>query len=127
MTKPKGRSERAPSAPGPRQSARVKGRTPAPPDPQAWETVTTVAERATQILKIMDWYVQDIRDGRHMQQEWIIIHTNFIMDYRDRITEQAIQKKLIDKMIVSKFPYIHRGPWNISNFGLMSEDATPIH
>jgi hypothetical protein len=60
--------------------------------------------------------VQDIRDGRHMQQEWIIIHTNFIMDHRNRITEQAIQKKLIDKMIVSTFPYIHRGPWNTIQF-----------
>ena len=116
MTKPKGRSERAPPAPGPRQSARVKGRTPAPPDPQAWETVTTVAERATQIVKIMDWYVQDLRDGRHMQQDWIMIHANFIMDYRDRINENTIQKKLIDKMIVSKFPYIHRGPWNTIQF-----------
>ena len=81
MTKPKGRSARTPPASGLRQSARVKGRPPAPPDLQAWETVTTVAERATQIGKIMDWYVQDLRDGRHMQQEWTIITTNYIMDY----------------------------------------------
>ena len=116
MTKPKGRSERAPPAPGPRQSARVKGRTPAPPDPQAWETVTTVAEKATQIIKVMDWYVQDIRDGRHMKHEWISIHANFIIDYRDRITEQSIQKKLIDTMIANKFPYILRGTWNTVKF-----------
>ena len=75
MSEPKGRSERAPPAPGPCQLTRNKGCTRAQPDPQAWKPVTTVAERATQIINIMDWYVQDdLCDGRHMQQEWIIIH-----------------------------------------------------
>ena len=116
MTKPKGRSKRDTPATGTRQSARVQGRTQAPPDPQAWETVTTVAERAKQIIKIMDWYVADIRDGRHMKQEWILLHTTYIIDFRDRITEHSIQQTLLDMMAKVQFPYIHRRAWNVIQF-----------
>jgi hypothetical protein len=136
MTKPKKRSTNTPHAPtGQRQSARVKGRTPAPPDPQAWDTVTTIADTAKALNKIMTWYVQDIREGRHMKKEWIILHTNFIIEYRDRIHEQNIQKKVIDNMIKTKFPYIHRGTWNTiqiwmqerATYPLVSTTPTPPH
>ena len=116
MTKPKRRSKRDTPATGTRQSARVKGRTPAPPEPHAWETVTTLEERAIQISKIMDWYVNDIRDGRHMKQEWILLHMNYIVEYRDRISEHSIQQRLLDDMAKVHFPYVHKRAWNVVQF-----------
>ena len=126
MTKPKRRSNKTPPATGQRQSARVKGRTPAPPDPQAWETVTTIAETAEQLTKVMTWYVQDIREGRHMKQEWILLHTNFIIEYRDSIHEQKIQKKVIESMIKHNFPYVHRGAWNTVQFWMKERHTYPL-
>ena len=60
---------------------------------------------ATQLLKTMDWYRQDLREGRFMKREWILFHTDFILHYVDHIDDYSMQQKVIQQMIAIKFPY----------------------
>jgi hypothetical protein len=61
---------------------------------------------ATQLLKTMDWYGQDLREGRFMKQEWILFHTNFVLHNADHIHDYSMQEEVIKQMIDIKFPYL---------------------